>query len=178
MGHRRRRSEHEWQARQGWCSTDAGEVEAGRPGVGARVGVRLGERRSGRARASLRASRGDAGRGAGRARWRFLFWGDVVRWTRKKRGTSGPHQPCNGVAASSVPGRNVGVVGKMRRAAPHPMTGGPRGWAAAAGEGHARALLECGGRARLARLGLGGMGRARGKVKLGRAGRWRAGPSG
>jgi hypothetical protein len=43
----------------------------------------------------------------------------------------------------------VGVVGKMRRAAPHPMTGGPRDWAAAAGEERARALLEGDGRARL-----------------------------
>jgi hypothetical protein len=49
----------------------------------------------------------------------------------------GPTNRATAWAASCAPGRNVGAVGKMRRAAPHPMTGGPCGWAAAA-EGRAR----------------------------------------
>jgi hypothetical protein len=37
-----------------------------------------------------------------------LFWGDVDRWTRKKRGTSGPHQPCNGVGGFLHAGKERG----------------------------------------------------------------------
>jgi hypothetical protein len=82
----------------------------------------------------------------------------------------GPTNRATAWAASCAPGRNVGGVGKMRRAAPHPMTGGPAAGRRRLREERGRALLEGGGRARL----LGAGNRAAGRAVAQMAGRARA----
>jgi hypothetical protein len=115
-----------------------------------------GEAGSVTGRAVQRASADVPARGLGRRGARgwasggSFYFGATWAGGRGRSGAPvGPTSRATAWVASCAPGRNVGVVGKMRRAAPHPMTGGPRGWAAAAGEERARALLEGGGRARL-----------------------------
>jgi hypothetical protein len=61
----------------------------------------------------------------------------VGRWTRKKRSTSGPHQPCNGVGGFLRAGKERGRSGEDAQSRTSPNDRWPRGWAAAA-EGRAR----------------------------------------